>query len=481
MKKYKYIILLIITSVIVTACDSKLNVEPRQSVVSEAILSSSDGIINLLNGAYSGIKGTIGTNEGGELYGSDFNFMSEEMADDGDAGFVGTFQTHKDLFAKSLTTDHTLVTFSWIRAYDVMNMLNIVLDKLDVVQESERQRVKGEALCIRGMLYFEMVRLWGLQWDPAGANAQPAVPIKLLPTYTVEDAVFVPRSTVAQVYTQAIADLTMAETLLEPYDKNDYGVNTYTATAYLSRIYLQQSKFAEAAQAADKVIAANKYLLVGKPIAAFNNSVNSTEDIFAIQQNANSNAGSSNSGLTTHYASLNGQGRGDIIIENQHLARYEPGDLRGQVTSDLKSTATYGDVPTMFYVGIGQNPGNVNIVKWGDANKNIPVVRLAEMYLTRAEGNFEAGTSYGATPLQDINVIRQRAGLALLVSVDRAAIQKERRLELAYEGFALHDLRRWHQNIGSLSYDSPRLLLPVPQREVNENPEMVQNSWYTSK
>ncbi len=229
---------------------------------------------------------------------------------------------------------------------------------------------------------------------------------------------------------------------------------------------------------ADRVISSGEFSLVGSPIAAFNNSNNTTEDIFAIQQNATSNAGTSNAGLTTHYASLNGHGRGDFAIRQQHLDRYEAGDLRGQVTSDLAATATHTDVPTMFYIGIDQNPGNTMIVKWANGEKNIPVVRLAEMYLTRAEGNFEAGTTHGATPLADINVIRTRAGLVDLGSVDQASIRNERRLELAYEGFALHDIKRWNLSVGALPYDAPNLVIPIPERETNVNSELIQNPGY---
>ena len=132
----------------------------------------------------------------------------------------------------------------------------------------------------------------------------------------------------------------------------------------------------------------------------------------------------------------------------------------------------------MFYIGIGQNDSNVNIVKWADADKNIPIVRLAEMYLTPAEGNLEAGTNHGASPLVDFNLIRNRAGLADLDSVDRNAIRNERRFELAYEGFALHDALRWKQSVGTLPYNSPRLVLPVPEREIEINPEMEQNPGY---
>ncbi len=49
--------------------------------------------------------------------------------------------------------------------------------------------------------------------------------------------------------------------------------------------------------------------------------------------------------------------------------------------------------------------------KWKLQYKNLPIIRLAEMYLTRAECNFRLGTSVGATPFEDIATIRSRAGL----------------------------------------------------------------------
>ena len=479
MEKNKFITILFVLALLISACDKKLDIEPQQDVGEGVILSNHDGIQNLLNGAYSGIKGTFGTNEAGELYGAEFNYFSEELADDGDAHWVGTFQTHKDLFGKDLTANHTMVTGSWVRGYDVINMVNLVIDNINVVDADEQDRILGEAYCIRGMMYFEFVRFWGLQWEPTGTNTSLAVPLKLSPTYNIEDAAFIPRSTVSEVYAQAESDLIEAETLLTASGTNGSNVNTYTASAFLSRLYLQQSKYAEAAQKADRVISSREYSLVGEPIAAFNNANNTTEDVFAIQQSATSNAGTSNAGLTTHYASLNGHGRGDFAITAQHIARYEVGDLRGQVTTDLSPSATSTDVLTMFYIGIDQNPGNTMIVKWADGEKNIPVVRLAEMYLTRAEGNFQAGTTHGATPLEDINKIRARAGLSPdLVAIDQNIIRNERRLELAYEGFALHDIRRWGLSVGTLPYNAPEMVLPIPEREINVNSDMVQNPGY---
>lgn len=100
------------------------------------------------------------------------------------------------------------------------------------------------------------------------------------------------------------------------------------------------------------------------------------------------------------------------------------------------------------------------------------------MYLTRAESNFRLGTSVGATPLADINLIRTRAKLPAATTVTLASILKERHLELAFEGHMLHDLKRNKANVGSLPYNSPKLILPIPQREIDVNPKLVQNEGY---
>jgi hypothetical protein len=286
------------------------------------------------------------------------------------------------------------------------------------------------------------------------------------------------RSTVAAVYTQIINDLEAAQTLLTPFDKNGTDISAYAAAAMLSRVYLQQANFPKAAAKADFVIQSELYELAGEPLDAFNNTANTKEDIFAIQQTALSNAGTSNGGLATFYASLNGTGRGDMQVQEEHFDIYEPGDNRSGLQEDLNTTATITNVEEMFYLGIGsQNSGFIQIAKYGDANLNIQVIRLAEMYLTRAEANFETGSALGATPLSDINVIRDRAGVDPLLIVTRDEIRLERQRELAFEGFRLHDFKRWKLNVAGVPFSDPSLVMPIPERE-REVYDIPQNAGY---
>jgi hypothetical protein len=109
---------------------------------------------------------------------------------------------------------------------------------------------------------------------------------------------------------------------------------------------------------------------------------------------------------------------------------------------------------------------------------DVPVIRLSEMHLTRAEANVRAGTAVGASALTDVNAIRTRAGLAPLNTVSLADVLKERRLELAFEGQFLQDAKRLQISVGTLAWNSPKLIMPIPQREMDVNKKLVQNEGY---
>ena len=109
---------------------------------------------------------------------------------------------------------------------------------------------------------------------------------------------------------------------------------------------------------------------------------------------------------------------------------------------------------------------------------NVHVIRLAEMYLIRAESNFRLGTVIGANPLDDINEIRDRAKAPTLISLALEDILLERRKELAFEGFLLHDIKRTQGTVGSLNWNDSKLVFPIPLREMQVNSKLVQNPGY---
>ena len=81
-------------------------------------------------------------------------------------------------------------------------------------------------------------------------------------------------------------------------------------------------------------------------------------------------------------------------------------------------------------------------------------------------------------PVDDINEVRDRVGLDPLVTVTLDDILQERKLELMFEGQLLHDLKRTQRNVGTRTYDDPKLVLPIPRREIDSNPNLCQNASY---
>ena len=460
---HRFIIIICCTSLLLWGCDGKLDIEPQQSISTDVALNSSENVINVLIGTYSEAGGQFGIasdgrSEGGELYGADFNLFSELMGSDGEITWNGTFDTYEDVFDRDLIANNFLARDNWMRAYNLINIANNVIANIGIVDQALQDQALGEALFMRAIMHFELVRIYALPFEAGGTNSQLGVPIILSPTDAIDQGTQVGRSTVAEVYTQVIADLTEAESLMN--SRNGAFANRYVAAAMLRRVYLQQGDYATAVDAANRVITDGGYTLVPDYASAFNNASNSVEDIFAIQQNSTFNAGVSNSGLPTFYANLVGVGRdGDIDILPAHLNLYEAGDAR----LDL------------FYTGLDGLP---KTGKWAVDGANIPVVRLAEMHLTRAEGNFRLGTSVGADALDDVNLIRARVGLSALASLTVDDILAERRKELAFEGLRLHDLKRTQQSVSGSPFNADELVFPIPQREIDVNTNLQQNPGY---
>ncbi|MFP4287890.1 MAG: RagB/SusD family nutrient uptake outer membrane protein [Bacteroidales bacterium] len=486
MKKYKLIRFLMFTLPVIMlfSCDSFLDIEPQQSVSNEVVYDTHEGVTNALNGAYEVIAGP-------ELYAGSSIFHSDLVGNSNDMLWAGTFVGYRNMNQKNMDPNAPTITSKWITAYDAINITNNVLDNLDIVNESQRNRVEGEARFIRGIMYFELVRFYALPFVDGQTNDHDGVPLVLTPTEGISEEDDVSRSSVADVYEQIIEDLTEAKQLLADYPtplSNGGRASSAGAAGFLARAYMATENWSQAAIEADFVIGlmGGTDALNPIPRLAFNNDDYTSEDVFMIRQNAVSNAGQANDGIATFFASLNGLGRGDVNISDSHMERYEEDDLRATITDD-DEISIISDVNTMFYVGIGTNPGQLMTSKWGKHDANIPVIRLAEMILTRAEANYRAGSATGAAPLDDINVIRNRAGIDDWDNLDLDMIWEERFRELCFEGHLLDDLKRFRKSATPVSgpyadeeimWDDGRLVLPIPQRETDTNPNLVQNEAY---
>lgn len=445
------------------SCADKLEVLPTQSIDAANALTTSNDVLGALIGSYDGVQSV-------NVYGGAFQYIPDLLGDNAEIRFAGTFAAQREIFNKTISTNNTQVVATWNASYNAINRANNVLANLSKVVEGSRNRVEGEARCLRAMVYFELVRLYAKAWGDGDNATNPGVPLVLTPTKIVDPtpadiaALAISRNSVAQVYAQVIDDLTKAEALLPA--NNNYYANKGLAAGMLSRVYLMQLDYAKARDAANRVIASDLYPLMGDWTSLFNNflntgsSQNPPEYMFMVRVTEQDGG----SDLNTFYGLTLGDvpntaGRNDIVVLNKHLQLYERGDVRGT-----------------FFIQEGRG---ISTLKFVDRYGNVPVMRLAEMILTRAEGNFRLKTAVGDTPENDINLIRERVGLPPLATLTLDAILKERKLELAFEGHLLHDLKRTRRAISNtLPWNSPKLILPIPQRERDANPSLTQNEGY---
>jgi len=255
------------------ACEEKLNFEPAQSISEDVALSNENNIKAVLNGAYDAL-GTY------SLYGGGLLFCSELLGGDGEIFWAGFANSESEIFRKEINVVNFRVRDIWQRAYRSITIANKVLGALDQIQSPDKNRIEGEALFIRGVLYFELVRLYGAPYQSGQENKQLGIPLILETSPGVTDRGFVPRAMVQAVYQQVIQDLEKAESLLPA--ANGWRASGLASAAILSRVHLQMGEFALARDAAHRVINANVHQLEAEYASIFNRDNNSTEDIFAI-------------------------------------------------------------------------------------------------------------------------------------------------------------------------------------------------------
>lgn len=455
MKNKIFSIIFLSAILIFGSCSKELDTTPFNNIDQNNALKTSSDVEGLLVGAYADL-GVADLYSGGAFVTGDL------LGDFNEIFWGGTYQGMTQIKNKAIPVDNGFVQNTWTGGYKVINDVNNVLSAISVVSAAKQSRVEGEAKFLRGSVYFDLVRLFAKAWNDGTPTANDGVPLKLTPTVELSGAADqIPRDKVSAVYTQVIKDLTEAEAKLPA--TNGFFATKYAAAAMLARVYLQKGDYANARDAADRVINSGKFKLTQPNADGIIEEFlytrakavdNTSEDVFAIQVNTTSGVNT----FQTFYSEL---GRSDISINGPHYNLYENNDLRFNLIN-----------------------GDGYCAKFDNLYGNVHITRLAEMYLVRAEANNRLSTSVGATPQADVNTIRNRAGLASLLSVTLDDILKERKIELSFEGFTLHDIKRlgvttgYFTGGGGLPFNSPKLIFPIPKRDRIVNPNLTQNEGY---
>jgi hypothetical protein len=468
-KLFKYIVHSFLVMGLLSSCADELDKLPPQSLPSDVALSTEENVLNVLVGAYNALGN-------GDLFGGNVMRNSELLAADDEVVFTGTFNSPSEIWRKTILTTNIDVREVWLEGYEAINIANNVLKAVeDGVVGNDPDIVTGEALFIRGSVYFELVKYFGQPYSAGNTSSNPGVPLVLEPTDFIQESSFVSRNSVEEVYNQVISDLSTAATQL-PASNGDYA-NSVGANAMLARVYLQMGSYAEALTASNNALtdAVGNYDLVASYEDAFNRGANSFEDVFSMQ--VTTTDGTNN--MQLFYAANSIGGRGDIEVLQRHTDFYDPADAR------------------LIFHYIDPSTGDTRAGKWQNQFGNVGTVRMAELYLNRAECNVRLGSSVGATPEEDLNLLRSRAGLTDIVGTPTLEqVWLERKLELAHEGHALTDFKRTQGAIYTLepafgsvdtsgdglvdgfTYDANELVFPIPDREIQINKNLTQNPGY---
>ncbi|MFA5970756.1 MAG: RagB/SusD family nutrient uptake outer membrane protein [Lentimicrobiaceae bacterium] len=382
----------------------------------------------------------------------------------------------------------------WSQAYKIIFSANQIIERIEDGKSPELDQLKGENLYLRAMAHFDLVKFFGRPYSQ-GQGVNPGVVIK----ENTNDAGLPSRSTVKEVYDFIITDLEKAATLMTE-EKSASFASKEVALALLSRIYLFKEDNEKAIEYADLVINSGRYQLLST--SEYKTYFRKTPDenvetIFAIRHTISDNRYKDAIGSMYYKDPTGTSGWGQMYASLAFvrlLNRY-PEDARHsfielQLAPNGIDTLKRGNVPKIY----------VNKYNWqeGVANLSSPVyLRLAEMYLNRAEANAKLG--HDQLAIDDVNLIRKRAGLsgtALYTVGDLKGhnsildvVLEERRLELAFEAqrpldlfrnnlpmirayLGFHGLDKFNQTI--LPTDK-QVIFFIPEREIVVNPNLTQN------
>jgi hypothetical protein len=410
----------------------------------------------------------------------------------GGGGGDGIEQQQLDNF--NIPTTNPLTTRLWGSCFIGIGRANIVLEKVPnmSIDPAIQTRSIGEAKFLRAKYYFDLVRAFG------------DVPLLTALPKTLEE-VTVPRTPAAQVYALIEQDLIDASATLPPsYSGDDLGRATkWSAAALLAKVYLTEGKMAEAATQARNVINNSGKSLwdnYGDNFKVANE--NGKESLFEVQYVAGRNQWTQD-GLGwsgNEFMGPRGQGivpqggYGFNIPEPDFVAGYEAGDTRRAATIWMPGDKYPDD--RVQPASLPGSPNGYGVKKWfvgkvntniWDSELNIPVIRLAEVYLILAEA--VGPTTEG---LEAINKVRKRAfggaaGHDIAAGINpedfKRAVWKERKYELAFEMDRWFDMKRTGELLTSpqlkaKGVKSFNVLLPIPQSERDVNPALTQNPGY---
>lgn len=482
-----------------------LDVAPSDGTDADAALTSSSDLAAARTGMYAALKGNSNLVD---YYGQQFFVYGDVHAgDDYQYNNIGgsnrasfyydmTYQTASE-FSSSTSSSNV----AWKSPYIVIGRANRIIAAAEGGALSDAAEAKAtidqyaaEAKVLRALAHFDLVRIYGKPYtEDQGASL--GVP---LVTGVLESNAKPARSTVAEVYTQVVKDLTEAISSNALATETELGyVSVWGAKAILSRVYLNMGDYANALSVAEDIIKNSGAALWTRDqyFKAWDASTpNESEFLFRLNV-----AGSTDNNDLNGIGNLQQrEGYKEMVATKKFvdMLTSDPKDVRNDMflpATAAKEVATYGTNKVFLNKlrGQGGNLRNVTIV---------PIIRLSEVYLTAAECAFRKNDKTKAVEYLNDLVKNRTTTEASLATVDNITLERiliERRKELIGEGQRYFDALRnnetitrytseadkgWHKTLSkeaqSFDRDYFKAIAAIPQAEINANPNIKQNTGY---
>lgn len=470
----------ILSAGLFTSCSDFLTEEPKQEQSNELTFATFDGV----NKAAAAMYGMF---QSDAWYDGEFTLMSELRCGNAKnpTSVPGSGRYRTD--TQWIYSDHSTSPL-WSYAYYTIARANNVINNLDdkVGKDATQQQVnnvKAEALFIRALCYFDLVITYCQPYNyNATEDDKMGVPLVLV-TENGKPA----RDSKENVYNQIVADLLQAESIMA----DDYvrsGVTDKAATptkpaiqALLSRVYLYMNKWQEAANYATKVINNKKYELApADAYAAMFSAATAPEggEIIFEVYGSDKNEYWDNSGWAhlPYMTTTDDQGsHGDVCATKDLYDLYSEGDVRKSMFKQHGNDY----FPTKY----SGKPKDSD-----PKYTNVPILRLSEMYLNRAEAIINGASVQGVTAESDLRKIATVRGASQTAAATKQGVFDERRRELAFEGHITADYARCNKSMTRKDFDDSKnkdvafpsymWALPIPNRERTANPNVAQNPGY---
>lgn len=482
-----------------------LDVAPSDGTDADAALTSSSDLAAARTGMYAALKGNSNLVD---YYGQQFFVYGDVHAgDDYQYNNIGgsnrasfyydmNYQTASE-FSSSISSSNV----AWKSPYIVIGRANRIIAAAEGGALSDAAEAKAtidqyaaEAKVLRALAHFDLVRIYGKPYtEDQGASL--GVP---LVTGVLESNAKPARSTVAEVYTQVVKDLTEAISSNALATETEPGyVSVWGAKAILSRVYLNMGDYANALSVAEDIIKNSGAALWTRDqyFKAWDASTpNESEFLFRLNV-----AGSTDNNDLNGIGNLQQRDGYEEMVATKKfvdMLTSDPKDVRNDMFLPAKAekeVAVYGTNKVFLNKlrGQGGNLRNVTIV---------PIIRLSEVYLTAAECAFRNNDKTKAVEYLNDLVKNRTTTVASLATVDNITLERiliERRKELIGEGQRYFDALRnnetitrytseadkgWHKILSkeaqSFNRDFYKAIAAIPQAEINANPNIKQNTGY---